>query len=191
MKVILNLAIINWTTLDYENKATAIMFFFTVFFSFKILLHMIMSRQKCQVILFVGMDAQVLKIPDYDTPENWILLRYIRDELWQLIEFCRLLTILRWILGQLLKKLSALLCTLHRFNVHTYNEAKVYGNKIGLLTEQLDTSAKISMLSLIREDLQNIRLLMLHYFKVNSFISWWLGCLPAHTVILEYFNIKE
>ena len=42
---------------------------------------MIMSRQKCQVILFVGMDAQVLKIPDYDTPENWILLRYIRDEL--------------------------------------------------------------------------------------------------------------
>ena len=138
-----------------------------------------MSRQKCQVILFVGMDAQVLKIPDYDTPENWILLRYIRDELWQLIEFCRLLTILGWILGQLLKKLSALLCTLHRFNVHTYNEAKVYGNQIGLLTEQLDTSAKISMLSLIREDLQNIRLLMLHYFKVTSFISWWLGCLPV------------
>ena len=32
-------------------------------------------------ILFVGMDAKVLKIPDYDTPENWILLRYIRDEL--------------------------------------------------------------------------------------------------------------
>ena len=29
--------------------------------------------------------------------------------------------------------------------VHTYNEAKVYGNTIGLLTEQLDTSAKISM----------------------------------------------
>ena len=65
---------------------------------------MIMSRQKCQVILFVGMDAQVLKIPDYDTPENWILLRYIRDEVWQLIEFCRLLTILGWILGQFLKK---------------------------------------------------------------------------------------
>ena len=65
---------------------------------------MIMSRQKCQVILFVGMDAQVLKIPDYDTPENSILLRYIRDELWQLIEFCRLLTILGWILGQFLKK---------------------------------------------------------------------------------------
>ena len=55
--------------------------------------------------------------------------------------------------------------------VHTYNEAKVYGNKIGLLTEQLDTSAKISMLSLISEDLQNIRLLMVHYFKVTSFIS--------------------
>ena len=53
----------------------------------------------------------------------------------------------------------------------TNNEAKVYGNKIGLLTEQLDTSAKISMLSLISEDLQNIRLLMLHYFKVTSFIS--------------------
>ena len=55
--------------------------------------------------------------------------------------------------------------------VPTYNEAKVYGNTIGLLTEQLDTSAKISMLSLISEDLQNIRLLMLHYFKVTSFIS--------------------
>ena len=44
---------------------------------------MIMTRQKCQVIVFVGMDAQVLKIPDYDTPEKWILLRYIRDKLWQ------------------------------------------------------------------------------------------------------------
>ena len=123
MKVILNLAIINWTTLDYEKQSHCNNVFFTDFFSFlfKILLYMIMSRQKCQVILFVGMDAQVLKIPDYDTPENWILLRYIRDKLWQLIEFCRLLTILGLILGQLPKKkdvCSALYTQAYKFNVH-------------------------------------------------------------------------